>query len=196
MTKKTLPQSIFRVAIGTGLLLLIPLAAKLITDEMQWDETDFIVMGILLFSTGLAFTLVARQSSNLVYKTAVGVALFTALFLVWSNAAVGIIGSEDNVENLMYFGVVFVLIISSFIARFNPKGMAYALIATALAQALTIIIALLSGMQHFPESSVYEIIMVNGFFITLYSVSAGLFWMAAEEGNGTDVEASAESSQQ
>src|SRR5690554_6618147 len=104
ITKNALYQSIFRVALVTGALLLIPLIAQLITDEMNWDETDFIVVGFLLFCTGLTYTLISRQSNNLIYRVATGLALFSALFLVWSNLAVGIIGSEENVENTIYFG--------------------------------------------------------------------------------------------
>lgn len=180
-TKYSLHKSITRVALVTGVLLLIPLTAKFITDEMQWSVGDFIFAGILIFSTGFAYTLLSAQSRNLIYRIAAGLALFTALFLVWSNLAVGLIGSEDNPENAMYFGVILVLIISSFLSRFRPKGMAYALFVTAAAQASTILIALLLGMQHFPGSSAYEIILVNGFFITLFCISGGLFWQISEE---------------
>ncbi|MEL7833190.1 hypothetical protein [Fodinibius sp. Rm-B-1B1-1] len=178
-------------AIVTVLLLLVPLVAMLFTNEVVWDETDFIVMGILIFFTGFSYKLVTMSSGDFLYKAAMGLAFITALFLVWSNLAVGIIGSEDNAANLMYFGVVLFLIIGSFIARFQSKGMAYALFGTAFAQALTIGITLVVGMQDYPGSSVYEIIMVNGFFMTLFSVSGGLFWLAAEENNGMDVETSA-----
>jgi hypothetical protein len=49
------------------------------------------------------------------------------------NLAVGIIGSEDNPANLMYGGVLAVGIIGAIIARFEPHGMARALVATTLA---------------------------------------------------------------
>lgn len=132
-----------------------------------------------------------KLSDSLIYKIALGWALGSALFLIWTNLAVGIIGSEDNVANLMYFGVVLILITSAFIARFRPKGMAIALLATALAHASTIVIALIAGMEDYPGSSVYEIIMVNGFFITQFSLAGGLFWLASEESNRMDMETSA-----
>lgn len=166
-------------ALITMVLLLVPLLAMQFTNEVRWDETDFVVAGLLLFGTGFSYKLIAMQSKNIIYRAAVATALGAGLFLIWSNLAVGIIGSEDNVGNLMYFGIILVLIASTFTARFRPKGMAIALFVTALAQGLTIAIALLSGMQHYPHSSVYEIIIVNGFFITLFLISAGLFWYAA-----------------
>ncbi len=66
-------------------------------------------------------------------RSAVGVALATAVILMWVNGAVGVIGSENNDANLMYFGVLAVGIIGAVIARFQPRGMALALFATALA---------------------------------------------------------------
>jgi hypothetical protein len=190
----TSEQNLFDIAkgpaIATVLLLLVPLVAMQFTAEVEWDETDFIIMGLLIFGTGFSYKLVSMRSKSIIYRTALGVALATAFFLVWSNLAVGIIGSENNPANLMYFGIVLILIVGTFIARFRPKGMAIALFATALVQASTIVIALTEGMQHYPGSSIYEIIMVNGFFITLFSISGGLFWLAAEENNGMDVEAS------
>lgn len=40
-------------AIVTVLLLLIPLLAMQFTSEVNCDETDFIIMSILIFATGL-----------------------------------------------------------------------------------------------------------------------------------------------
>jgi hypothetical protein len=46
----------------------------------------------------------------------------------------------------MYIGVLAVGIIGAIVARFRPHGMARALFATALAQALVAVIALLAGL--------------------------------------------------
>jgi hypothetical protein len=77
------------------------------------------------------------------YRSIVGVALAAAFLLVWVNLAVGIIGTEDYLANVMYVGVLAVGIIGAIIARFRPHGMARALFATALAQALVAVIATL-----------------------------------------------------
>jgi hypothetical protein len=82
------------------------------------------------------YELAARMTGNSAYRAAVGVAVAAAFILVWMNLAVGIIGTEDNPANLMYGGVLAVGIIGALIARFQPDGMARALFATALAQAL------------------------------------------------------------
>jgi hypothetical protein len=53
----------------------------------------------------------------------------------------GIIG--DGLVNLMYFGVFAVGFIGAFISRFQPRGMSRALFATAAAQALVPLIAMI-----------------------------------------------------
>ena len=108
------------------------------------------------------------------YRSAVGVALATALILLWVNGAVGVIGSENNDANLMYFGVLAVGVIGAVIARFQPRGMAFALFATALAQALVTLAAIV-GRLGYPASGPLELLLLNGFFISLWVVSACLF---------------------
>jgi hypothetical protein len=71
----------------------------------------------------------------------------TALLLVWVNLAVGIIGEPGNPANLLYFGVLAVLVIGASIARLEPRPMSLVLFATSGAQALVAVFALVAG-QH------------------------------------------------
>ena len=171
----------WRIAAWTAvpLVLLVPLIAMQFTDEVVWDVTDFALFGALLVGVGVTFELAARKTGNSAYRSAVGVALAAAFILVWVNGAVGIIGSEDNDANLMYNGVLAVGLIGALIARFEPHGMTRAMIATAGAQALVAVIALIAGMQHSEVSSVSEILGLNGFFVALFLGSAWLFQNAA-----------------
>ncbi len=184
-------KNIIRIALATAFILLLPLLAMQITDEVVWDLADFAVAGALLFGTGLTYELVARKMGSIAYRVAVGVALAAALLLVWVNLAVGLIGSENELANLMYIGVLAVGIIGAIIARFRPDGMARALFATALAQTLVAVIALIAGMHQYPGSSVSEILNVNGFFVALFVFSALLFQRAARERKGSGVEPTA-----
>jgi len=108
------------------------------------------------------------------YLFAVGVALAAALILVWSSLGVGIIGADGDPANLMYFGVLAVGIVGAIVARFRPEGMARALFATALAQALVAAIALILGLG-LPWSPPVELLALNGFFVALFVGSALLF---------------------
>ena len=160
-------------------LLLLPLVAMQFTNEVDWDETDFIVMGLLLFGACGAFELAARMTGNTAYRAAVGVAVVAAFLLIWINLAVGIIGSEDNPANLMYFGMLGLGLVGAFIARFRADGMARALVAMALAQGLIAVITLAAGLGSEGENWPRVILVLNGFFATLWLASAWLFRKAA-----------------
>lgn len=159
---------------AAAFILLLPLLAMQITDEVVWDLADFAVAGALLVGAGLTYELAARKTGNIAYRAAIGVAIAAALILVWVNLAVGLIGTEDDPANLMYGGVLAVGIIGAIIARFRPHGMARALLATALAQALVAVIALIAGLGF--------TFILTGFFVALWLISAWLFLKAARGG--------------
>ncbi len=121
------------------------------------------------------------KTDNTAYKSAVGLTLATPFLLVWIIGAVGVLGRAGDRADLMYIGVFAVGIMGAIIARFQPHGMARALFATALAQALVAVIALIAGMHQAPYSSVGEILGLNGFFVALFLGSAWLFRNAARE---------------
>jgi hypothetical protein len=151
--------------------LLMPLIAMQFTDEVDWDLADFVVAGALVFGAGASYELAVRRTRNRAYRAAVGVALAAAFLLVWANLAVGIIGSEDNPANLMYHGVLAVGIVGAILARFRPRGMARALVATALAQVVVAAVALVAGLGFTGP--------VTLFFAALWLTSAWLFRKAA-----------------
>lgn len=180
-------KTIIRIAIVTALLLLIPLSAKLFTDEMAWSLFDFAFAGTLIFGTGLAFELLRSKSGAIAYRLGAGVAVAAAFLLVWISLAVGIIGSEDNPANLMYIGVLAVGFIGAFIARFEPHGMARALFATAIAQALVPVIALIIGTAEIATADqamgIVGVFALNTFFAMLFAGSALLFRRASATGS-------------
>jgi hypothetical protein len=167
-------KNLLRIAVATAAVLLVPLVAMQFTDEVDWDPGDFVVAGALLFGAGLAYELVARRAATGAYRLAAGLTVATALFLVWSNLAVGLIGDEGNRANLMYLGVLAVVVIGSFIARLRPQGMATALLVTALAQMVVGVVAVVAGWGA-PRT-----LLVNGFFAALWVGSALVFRLAAD----------------
>jgi hypothetical protein len=167
--------------VTAAVILLLPLVAMQFTDEVVWDKTDFAVMGAMLFGACGVYELTARMTANVAYRAAVSVAVVAAFMLVWLNLAVGIIGSEDNPANLMYGGVLAVGTLSAVIVRFQPHGMARALAATALAQALVGVIALIAGSGSTGANWPGAIIFLTGFFAVLWLVSAWLFRKAERD---------------
>jgi ABC-type transport system involved in cytochrome c biogenesis permease component len=85
------------IAVGTGLILLIPLVSMLLGSEgWHWKLGDFVVMGILLFGTGSMFVLAARKVRKKVYRVAIGIAFAIALLLVWAELAVDAVSQLVN----------------------------------------------------------------------------------------------------
>jgi len=119
------------------------------------------------------------KTRSTAYRYGVGVALAAAFLLVWVNGAVGIIGSEANPANLMYGGVLAVGLAGVFVARFEARGMARAMVATACAQTPVTAIAVAYGLGA-PWSGPFELLVTNGSWIALWLLSAGLFRSASE----------------
>ena len=173
----------WRIAIwGTAaFLLLLPSVAMQFTKEVNWDETDFIVFGAMLLVACGTYELATTRTGNTSYRAAVGIAVAAAFILVWMNLAVGIIGNEDNPANLMFGGVLAVGFVGAIIARFQPHGMARALFAAALAQALVGVIALIAKLGSTGPRWPLDVLALTGFFVGLFVGSALLFRRAARQ---------------
>lgn len=167
---------------GAVLLLLTPLVAMRFTNEVKWDESDFIVMGMLMLAVGIPLELAVRASRDWSYRLGAGLALLTSFLIIWANLAVGLVGSEDNDANGLYFLVVLVAIAASAIARFRPAGLARAMVLTALAHVAATAAALAIGSDETfagPALRGREIVG-NMVFAGLYLGSAWLFRRSVE----------------
>lgn len=77
-----------RVALGTALILLVPLGAMQFTDEVNWTLSDFVVAGVLLFGAGLLLDLAIRKAGK--YRIAAAAAVVLAFLWLWAELAVGV----------------------------------------------------------------------------------------------------------
>jgi hypothetical protein len=179
----TLSKSISLVALATGLLLLIPLTAKLVMPDMLWTSEDFVAAGVLLFGSGLTFVLIARMGISIMYKLAAAVAVAAGLLLVWAQLAVGLVGSEGNPVNLLFGAVLAVAIIGAIAARFQPRGMSNAMFAASLTYVVVTLIALFiwppSPDTAEPQARMVNVLGANGAFAALWAVSGWLFRRAS-----------------
>lgn len=179
-------KNIGRVALATGLILLIPLVLQLTIgtgvdgEGWNWTLSDFIIIGVAIFSVGLAYELIARRSDKTIYRVAFGTGLAGAFLLFWINAAVGIIGSENQPANFLYGAVFATGLIGSLLARFKPRPMARTLFAAALIQLLVPVVALIIWPEiSWGEAGMLRVFILNAFFAALFVVSALLFRRAA-----------------
>ncbi len=164
---------------GAALILLHPLVAMRFTDEVNWGAADFLFMGALLGAVGLGLELVVRGTHNGAYRVAAGVALALAFLLVWINAAVGIIGSQNEPANRLFGGVLAVAFLGAIAARFRPAGLARAMAATALAQSSVPLIASAFGLGPAPLLWSIKVLALTGVFAAMWLLSAWLFRRAA-----------------
>lgn len=72
---------------------MVPLVAMQFTSEVDWDLTDFVIMGILLFGSALTYELLAMKARTIEHWIFIGLAVAAVLFLVWAELAVGIFGT-------------------------------------------------------------------------------------------------------
>lgn len=162
----------WRVAAWTfaGLLLLLPLVAMQFTGEVNWDYKDFIFAGVLIGSVGIGFEVAVRMTTNLSYRAAAAVALGVSFMIVWANAAVGMIGDEDNAYNLLFLGVIALALLGAIVARFRAGGMAAAMLVAGIVHAGVA----LGGMGTDMRGAIFSAVFALGWF-----VSAALFRHAA-----------------
>jgi MFS family permease len=186
LTFLMMQHSMMRIAIGTGVMLLIPLFLWLLA-IWHWRPGALVCAIVLLVgAAGLTYELVAKKKmSNKAYRFAVGVAVATVFVLVWMNAAVGGILGDDP-ANMMYFGVLLVGLIGALIARLEPQGMSRALFATALAMVLVPAIALVIGTPAF-ANGVPAVFGLHAVYAMLFVASALLFRRAAREQQKPDL---------
>ncbi len=73
----------------TLLLLLVPLAAMQITQEVNWSAGDFVLMGVLLFTSLSAYELLAARARKPGHRVAAGLADGAMFVVIWAELAVG-----------------------------------------------------------------------------------------------------------
>ena len=164
-----------------ALLLLLPLAAMQLTDQLSWSTSDFVLVGVILLVVGGTIELAARTTANISYRAGAGVAVTACFLLLAVNLSVGFLGSEANGANLMFVGVIAVAIGGSIVARFRGPGMARAMLATAIAQIVVGAIGLAARLGSAGYHGVYEAVLGTSLFGGLWVASAWLFDKAAKQ---------------
>ena len=93
MNFKFLFTMIFRILPIVGLLLLIPLIAMQLTDEVNWSFFDFIIMGVILSITGLAIGIIIKKIKYSKYRNIFITIIIIIFILIWAELGVGLFGT-------------------------------------------------------------------------------------------------------
>ena len=83
-------KMIVRILPIVGVLLLIPLIAMKLTDEVTWPFFDFMIMGALLTITGLLIGVILKKIKYHKYREAFIVIIVMIFLLIWAELAVGL----------------------------------------------------------------------------------------------------------
>lgn len=172
--------SIWRFA-GWGLaaaLLALPLIAMQFTPEVNWTASDFIVWAIMLGTAGGLFELSVRLSPLPSYRAGFALALLGAFLVIWANLAVGIVGSEANPANQLFFIALLIGIVGAAIARLRSAGMSYAMFATAIALVAAFVVAEMRPRDELWVPPSREALGIS-LFAFVFAVSGLLFRRAA-----------------
>lgn len=160
---------------GAAALLLLPLVAMQYTDEVQWTAFDFVIAGVMFLSVLIPWELANRASSSVAYRVGAGVTLGASFLIIWVGLAVGIVGSEDNAANLMFFGVLGVMVILGVVGGFRAQALFRATLAAAALQVAAGAVALIGNLGADGPGWPMDVVGATGFFTLAWLFAAGLF---------------------
>ena len=167
---------------GAAVLLLAApfVAMQFHAEGVDWSLSDFIVMGVMLGTVGGLIEFAVRISPNPWYRRAVGAGMLGAFLLVWANLAVGIVGSEHNPNNQLFFVALLMAVAGAIGARFRAAGMARTILTTAIAVVIAFTMAEL-GQRDEPMVRPLVEAVGTSIFVMLFLGSAWLFRRAAAQ---------------
>lgn len=169
--------------VGWGLavaLILAPLVAmQLQAPGVNWTLSDFIFAIVLIGGVGGLFELAARASRSWAYRGGAALALLAGFLLVWINAAVGIIGNEDNAANLVFGVIILMAIAGTIVAKAKAEGMVRAMAVAASAQALVGLVVFARGIAANEPPGAFGLLFLIEALAAMWLGSALLFRKAA-----------------
>ena len=86
-------KNIFLILSIVITILLIPLIAMQFTTEVNWEISDFLIAGVLLFVFGILIELVIRKVKQVNLKVVFIAVIILLLLLIWMELAVGLFNS-------------------------------------------------------------------------------------------------------
>jgi hypothetical protein len=170
---------------GTAVALLSApfVAMQLHAEGVDWSVGDFLVMGVMLGTVGGLIELAMRTRRSWPYRGGVVLALLGAFLLTWANLAVGIVGSEHNPNNLLFFIALLMGIAGAVGGNFSAGGMKRAMITTVITLILAFVIAEL-GQHDEPMAPPLAEGIGTFIFVLLFAGSALLFRRAERQSDG------------
>ena len=92
-------NNIVKITVIVAIILLVPVFGNLFVEGWNWGPLDFVIIGPLLFLTGLAIDIVSQKLTNPIYKILAVIIIIGVLMAIWVELAV------DGVSQML--GVLF-----------------------------------------------------------------------------------------
>jgi len=86
-------KNLFIILAVVAAILLIPFVGNQVSTEVNWSSSDFVIMGTLLFLTGLAINFAISKLKTLKSKVIACAVILFVLFIIWAELAVGVFGT-------------------------------------------------------------------------------------------------------
>jgi len=167
-------------ALGASIVVVVFLAASRVVHDWRWHPAAFVVLGVVVFGLGFVYRLLTRNWDGFAYRAAVGIAFFAGFGLVWGSL---VQRADVNPDAVFYFGVPLLGIIGAAVARLRPKGMAWALFVTAIAQFGVLAVVVIRMVGRNPEVGSWTAPEWRGIVGNVISgclfVASGLFFRKA-----------------
>lgn len=92
-------NNIVKITVFVAIILLVPVFGNLFVEGWNWGPLDFVIIGSLLFLTGLAIDIVSQKLTNPIYKILAVIIIIGVLMAIWVELVV------DGVSQML--GVLF-----------------------------------------------------------------------------------------
>jgi len=142
-----------------------------------------VILPLLLLASPflIVFLLINKMYPvNLSYKLALALALISAFLLIWVNLAVGVIGSEDNLANIMFVVILITGLIGAIKVKFQSLAMSYVMLLLAVSHIIVAAIALIFQLGSEGPIWPFDVMGASCIFAILWFCSALLFRRAAQ----------------
>jgi hypothetical protein len=94
--RRPLARPVARIAVGVAVVLSLPLVGMLLSEDVVWSLSDFVLAGILLATVGAAIELAVHKAGNLPLALGIGTL----------GVAAGIVGESDDAPGLVLIGLL------------------------------------------------------------------------------------------
>lgn len=156
------------------MLVLSPFVAMQFNREVQWTTADFIFATVIIGIVGALVELTVLLTANWFARAGGFVAILAGFLVFGSNLAVGMIGDEGNIVNLLFGLVLLIAIVGAWLSSLHRTILPAAMLAAGTTQCA---IGLLAGILGSDFKGGVLTILLS----TLWWISSLLFAIAATE---------------